>query len=182
MVTVGDLLVTCWWLLVLMVTVNYGHLFLGRRSSVRGLSAGSVYFGSPGWIWEYLFRGSGCHPFSGCSCDDSDVISSSVYFGTPQVGFMVTQLTVTGSENGSSDDLVAQWPAFMHLHRIHLHSTRVYPYSGSTFWLRFWLRDIQMSECYWWKIICLCETKIKGIFLVRIDIACVSHTNPFAVL
>ena len=94
---------TCWWLLVLMVTTSYGHLFLGRRSSVRGLSAGSVYFGSPGWIWEYLFRGAGCHPFSGCSCDDSDVISSFVYFGTPQVGFMVTWFLILVSDASWSD-------------------------------------------------------------------------------
>ena len=92
-----------WWLSVQMVTVNYGHLFLGRRSSVRGLSAGSVYFGSPGWIWEYLFRGAGCHPFSGCSCDDSDVISSFVYFGTPQVGFMVTWFLRLVSDASWSD-------------------------------------------------------------------------------
>jgi len=92
-----------WWLSVLTVTVNYGHLFLGRRSSVRGLSAGSVYFGSPGWIWKYLFRGAGCHPFNGCSCDDSDVISSFVYFGTPQVGFMVTWFLRLVSDASWSD-------------------------------------------------------------------------------
>ena len=52
--------------------------------------SGFRLFRIPGLSWEYLFRGSVCHPFSGCSCEVSDVISGSVYFGTPQVGFMVT--------------------------------------------------------------------------------------------
>ena len=45
---------------------------------------------------------------------------------------MVTQLTVTGSENGSSDDLVAQWPAFMHLHHYHFAFICIQPMSIRT--------------------------------------------------
>ena len=170
-----------WWLLVLMMTVNYGHLFLGRRSSVRGLSAGSVYFGSPGWIWEYLFRGAGCHPFSGCSCDDSDVISSSVYFGTlgSDWWLYIPQMVMISSETRFSTDDQRAWR--MATHCIHSSASLHLALIASNTCLSI-CRDIFDWDSGWetsWcqnVIVKLLSVSMKleskdRMFLIRIDIA-----------
>jgi hypothetical protein len=54
------------------------------------LSAGSVYFGSLELDLRVLVQRILLLSVRWIFCDDGDISSGSVYFGTPQVGFMVT--------------------------------------------------------------------------------------------
>ena len=148
------------------------------------LSAGSVYFGSPGWIWEYLFIGYCCYPFGGFSV--MMVMYPPVRFISELpswiCGYSVPQMVVISSEtriqySWCSDDLEDGTVTCIHASAsfpfcIHLHLTHVYPYSGyildwDSGWETSWCQNV---------IVKLLSVSMKPeskdrIFLIRIDIA-----------
>jgi hypothetical protein len=173
-----------WWL---WFSWTYGYLSLTPEFCPWYLSVGSVYFRSPGWIWRYLFRGSGGHPFSGSFV--MIVIYSPVPFISelPKLDLRLlcpsddwNQSRDRIQYNWSLDDLEdAQWLAFMHLIIPILHSSASNPCLsiwGVHHWLRFWSRDILMSESYRWNIIRLNEARIKGQNIPHTDRHCMCES------